>query len=103
MAAATETAAATAEAAVAQVAAAIETKLTVGSEAPAAAKGGAPGEDDKAHGWWSQMDSGAQNKDEESQADRKAKQGFTPQFMGSSGLVNRLVPLDASAGSSKKD
>lgn len=43
-------------------------------------------------GWWSQMDAGKLNTDE-AHADRKAPQAFTPQFVGNSGLVNRLVPL----------
>lgn len=56
-----------------------------------------PGEEDKA-GWWSKMDNGLLNKEEE-QLDRKAKQGFTPQLMSGSGLVNRMVPLSAGSGS----
>lgn len=43
-------------------------------------------------GWWSQMDAGQLNADE-AQVDRKAPKAFTPQYVGSSGLVNRLVPL----------
>mmetsp|Transcript_19458 Transcript_19458/g.42145 ORF Transcript_19458/g.42145 Transcript_19458/m.42145 type:complete len:386 (+) Transcript_19458:147-1304(+) len=54
--------------------------------------------EDEKKGWWGKMDAGQLNH-AEAEVQKGEKSGFTPQFMGSSGLVNRLVPLDSSGGS----